>query len=400
MASVDAPSTRKILHLDLDAFFCAVEEQHDLSLRGKPFAVGGRPDQRGVVASCSYAARRFGVRSAMPMSRAVRLCPSLIIVPHHFEHYHEASGRVMDILHALTPFVEQISIDEAFLDVSGLPAPAEETAQQLQAAIQNGPGLPCSLGVATNKLVAKIANNLGKTRAGKDGPPNAICAVEPGQEAAFLAPLPASELWGVGPKTAEKLAALGIVTIGDLARWPPRDLSRRFGKHGADLAERAQGIDPSPVVSEHETKSISSETTFARDVRDGDALRHTLRQLSEAVGWRLRKSGLAGATVHIKLRWADFTTLTRQTTLPTPTDLDEDITQAALALFEKNWPRGQAVRLLGVGVSRLGAPARQMGLWEAAEGEPRQRLQSALDDLRDRFGSQAVQRGSDLKEDR
>src|SRR5690606_6228694 len=257
---------RTILHLDLDAFFCAVEEQRNPALRGKPFAVGGRPDSRGVVSSCSYPARRFGIHSAMPMARAIRLCPDLIIIEPHFGEYRRASREVMARLGALTPLVEQISIDDAFLAVTGLPGTPPAIAQGLQATIRDELGLPCSFGVATNKLVAKIANNVGKASAKGDGPPNAIHVVPPGEEAAFLAPLPIEELWGVGPKTAARLRQLGVQTIGDLARWPERELARMFGKHGADLARRARGIDERPVETEHETKSVSKEITFARDV--------------------------------------------------------------------------------------------------------------------------------------
>ena len=219
---------RKILHLDLDAFFCAVEEQRDPALRGKPFAVGGRPEERGVVASCSYAARQFGAHSAMPMSTAVKLCPALIIVESHRAAYRDTSHRVMACLRELTPLVEQLSIDEAFLDVTGLPEPVEVLARRLQETINNLFKLPCSLGAASNKLVAKIANNIGKASAQKGQPPNAIQIVPTGAEAAFLAPLSVRELWGVGPKTAEALSALSIHTIGDLAGWSEGDLAARL----------------------------------------------------------------------------------------------------------------------------------------------------------------------------
>jgi DNA polymerase-4 len=387
---------RKILHLDLDAFFCAVEEQRDPALRGKPFAVGGRPDRRGVVASCSYAARAFGVRSAMPMSQAVRLCPQLSIVSHHFERYHEASTRVMEILRGLTPLVEQISIDEAFLDVTGLPETSEAIARKLQTAINHQTGLPCSLGVATNKLVAKIANNIGKASAQPGGPPNAVLVVQPGQEAAFLAPLPAAELWGIGPKTAARLAELGIRTIGDIANWPEADLVRRFGKVGAEMALRARGQDDRPIETEHEIKSISNETTFARDVSDRDTITRTLRTLVDEVGRRLRKMGLSGTTVHIKLRWSDFTTLTRQNTFRCALSMDADIYAAALQLLDNNWPEDKPVRLIGVGISGFEQAARQLGLWDAPT-QRAERLQSTLDDLRDRFGDGTIQRGTDLK---
>jgi DNA polymerase-4 len=387
--------TRKILHLDLDAFFCAVEEQRDPSLRGQPFAVGGRPESRGVVASCSYAARQFGIHSAMPMAQAVRRCPGLIIVPSRYGAYEAASRQVMARLHQLTPLVEQLSIDEAFLDLSDLPEQAELIARRLQGTINRELGLPCSLGVAANKLVAKIANNVGKASVKSDRPPNTIKVVPAGQEAAFLAPLPVTELWGVGPKTAEQLAQVRVRTIGDLARRSEADLVRRFGKLGRDLARRARGLDERPVETEHEAKSISQETTFARDINDAVTLQRTLRRLSEQVGRRLRRKGLRGTTVKIKLRWSDFTTLTRQLTLDQPTDLDGDIFAAAGQLFDQTWPPGKRVRLVGVGVTGFDTPAYQLSLWDAPPAEAH-RLQDALDELRDRFGSGAIRRGSQL----
>ncbi len=385
---------RKILHLDLDAFFCSVEENLNPELRGKPFAVGGRPDERGVVSSCSYAARQFGVRSAMPTARALRLCPDLILIPARHGVYSQVSEQVMAHLHRLTSRVEQVSIDEAFLDLSDHPESGETLARRLQAAIQADPGLPCSLGVATNKLLAKIANDVGKASRRREmtGPPNAITVVPPGQEAAFLAPLPVEALWGVGPKTAERLNSLRIYTIGDLARCPPSDLERRFGKAGAEMALHARGIDDRPVITFHETKSISQEVTFARDVDDEFYLRSTLLRLSERVGQRLRQSNLAGATVKIKLRWPDFTTLTRQVTQEPPVNLDNEIFEAAWALFQANWRPGQKVRLIGVGVSGLQQPVRQLRLWEP-ESDKDRRLQSAIDELRQRFGDSVVQRG-------
>jgi DNA polymerase-4 len=389
---------RKILHLDLDAFFCAVEEQHDPSLRGKAFAVGGRPDERGVVASCSYAARVYGIHSAMPMSRAIRLCPDLLIVSSRHEEYGRRSKRVMRHLHNLTPLVEQISIDEAFLDVTGRQEKASALARLIQQTINEEEGLPCSLGVATSKLVAKIANNVGKsemkaTRPGQ--PPNAIKVVRPGQEAAFLAPLPVRELWGVGPKTEERLMELGLRTIGDIATCSEEDLSRRFGKHGRDLSRRARGIDERPLETKHETKSVSKETTFAQDIADEMTLKRTLLKLSEGVGRRLRRAGLAGRTVTLKLRWADFTTLTRQITLEYSTDTTEEIYHAIERLFTQTWVRGKAVRLLGVGVSGFDDQPRQLGLWDSVPQDDN-RLDDTLDQLRDRFGGQAVRRASDL----
>jgi DNA polymerase-4 len=386
---------RKIIHLDLDAFFCAVEEQHNPSLRNKAFAVGGRPEERGVVASCSYAARRFGVRSAMPMARALRLCPGLIIVSSRHGKYSQVSRRVMAHLREWTPLVEQISIDEAFLDVSDLTQPAESIARQVQAQVQKDPGLPCSLGVATNKLLAKTANDVGKASFRGEGPPNAITVVPPGQGAAFLAPLPVVALWGVGPKTAERLADLGIQKIGELASRSEVELMRLFGKTGYDLAQRARGIDDRPIVTSHAVKSISQEVTFAQDVRDAKVLERTLYQQAAKVGENLRHRRLTGTTVKIKLRWADFTTLTRQLTLDHSTDQDQEIFSTALALFHKTWEPGKPVRLLGVGVTGLREPVRQLSLWDATTEKDRQ-LQTAIDQLRQRFGKQIVSRGGEI----
>ncbi len=387
---------RSIIHLDLDAFFCAVEEQYDASLRGKSFAVGGRPETRGVVSSCSYAARVYGVHSAMPMGQAMSLCPGLLIVHGDFRRYKAMSRRVMSILRSVTPLVEPISIDEAFLDVSDVDSPPLEIAQMLQARIRKELGLPSSLGVASNKLVAKIANNMGKARSGKNGePPRAILAIEPGTEAEFLAQLPCKELWGVGPKTAERLEQLGMMTIGDIAAVPDDELEERFGKHGIDLSRRARGIDNRPIVTRWEQKSISQERTFIRDVSNGQELRATLRRLSSGVAHQLQRKRLTGTTVRLKLRWSDFTTPTRQTTLQRPTDDADEIYATVLELFERLWRPGHPVRLLGVGVGSLGKQARQMTLWDAPD-ERSEQLQVAVRSLRQRFGEYAIRRADEL----
>jgi DNA polymerase-4 len=357
---------RKILHLDLDAFFCEVERQLDPTLDGKPFAVGGRPEERGVVASCSYPARQFGVRSAMPMSQAVRICPDLIVVQHHFDAYRSRSRQVMARLRDITELVEQLSIDEAFLDVSERAESAEEIAYELQKSINEAMDLPCSLGVATNKLVAKIANNIGKASVQTGRPPNTVNVIPPGTEAAFLAPLGTRELWGVGPKTAEKLAELGIDTIGDLAQWDELDLGQRFGKNGYDLARRAQGIDERPIVTDRPTKSVSRETTFVNDVRDLGKLKGVLRELSDDVGEQLRKLALRGSTMKLKLRRTDFTILTRQTTLTYATDDDQTIFRTVEQLLEIAQADSEAVRLIGVGVSgfREETAPQQLTIWD------------------------------------
>ncbi|HMV96884.1 MAG TPA: DNA polymerase IV [Anaerolineales bacterium] len=384
---------RTILHLDLDAFYCSVEETQNPALRGKPFAVGGKPDERGVVASCSYAARALGIRSAMPMSRAVRLCGNLIIIPGRHKLYGEYSEKVMDKLRNLTPLLEQISIDEAFLDISDIRESPARIALDLQAGIKNELHLPSSIGIASNKLVAKIATEVGKKSSKKKNePPFGLTIVPAGEEAAFLAPLPADMLWGVGPKTSARLTELGIRTIGDIANWPEKDLVHLFGENGRDLWRHAHGIDNRPIVTEYETKSISQETTFNVDVRDDKTLEKTLREQAKEVARQLRKNDLAGKTVKIKIRWPDFTTLTRQVTLPTATDSEDDIIKAALKLLQAIRKPNQAVRLLGVGVSGIGAPVRQLSLWDAGSEKSR-KLQEVVDQLQEKYGRNVIHRG-------
>ena len=383
---------RTILHLDLDAFFCAVEENQNPELRGKAFAVGGKPSERGVVASCSYAARVFGVRSAMPMSRALRLCPGLIIVPSRHGMYSEVSKQVMKRLRELTALVEQISIDEAFLDISDLSESPQRIARGLQAGIRDELHLPSSIGIAPNKLVAKIATEVGKKAAKGGSPPFALTIVPSGSEAEFLSPLPADMLWGVGPKTYARLSELGIHTIGDIARWPEEQLVRMFGENGREMAKHARGQDERLVVTEREVKSVSQEVTFSRDVRDDESLEKTLTKLSAQVGRRLRKNELAGTTVKLKIRWPDFTTLTRQVTLPGTTNNDAEIAETALGLLRKVRKSGQAVRLIGVGVSGLGEPMRQLELW-GTDTEKERRLQEVLDELKEKFGDNVIKRG-------
>lgn len=393
------PGFRKIIHLDLDAFFCAVEELLDPKLRRKPFAVGGSPKQRGVVASCSYAARKFGIHSAMPMARAVRLCPELMIVSHNFRNYVDLSRQVMELLNNYSQLVQPVSIDEAFIDLTHQPEEGVVYARELQAKIKATLGLPASLGVATNKLVAKIATNVGKASGPGDDYPNAIQVVPPGEEAAFLAPLPTDAMWGVGAKTAEKLAEIGLHTIGDIASYPLRELERRFGQIGSDLHRRAHGIDTSPVHVTHETKSVSHEVTFAQDVYEEKKLREVIRRQAQSISKRLRKLELYGSTVKVKLRSPDFTTITRQNTLLEPTDEAGPIEKMALEIFTKHWKPGQKLRLLGIGVSNLGPPSRQLILWDwnPKEAEKQERLRTALQSLRAKYGEAAIGRASKLK---
>jgi DNA polymerase-4 len=364
---------RAIVHLDLDAFFAAVEMLENPDLAGKPLIVGGRPEGRGVVAAASYPARAFGVRSAMPTGRALALCPEAIVVPPRHDLYRQYSRRVMAILHeppspdGPPPPVEQISVDEAFLDLSGQVAEwpeAIDRARQIQARVRHEVGLSASLGVATNKLVAKIASDRDK--------PGGLTVVEPGQEAAFLAPLPVRVVWGIGPATAEKLAVMGVTTVGQLAQVAEDELCRRFGRNGAAMARHARGIDDRPVVTEHRRKSVSQELTFRRDIADGQALAEQLWHLSQQVSAHLHRLDLSAQTIAIKLRYADFTTLSRQITVDRPTADEAEIYRTALALLRSTWQRGRPVRLLGVAARRLASPedhpatvqAEQLPLWD------------------------------------
>lgn len=380
--------SRIVLHVDLDAFFCSVEQLIDPSLEGKPFVVGGRAEKRGVVSSASYAARAFGISSAMATARALRLCSDLIVLPPRHHIYSEHSRKVMKLLRSSAPLFEQFSIDEAFMDVSDDPRPGAQVASVLQIKIRERFGLPTSWGVASNKLVAKIATEIGK--------PEGLITVPPGNEVSFLAPLPVEMLWGVGPKTRSRLVEQGIRTIGELAGFPEDRLIAIFGEHGSDLATKARGQDERPVAEDREPRSMSSEVTFERDIADHKELCRTLMRLSEKVGSRLRKAKLAGRTVKIKIRWPDFTTLTRQVKLSQPTDHDGEIYQNALRLFERVWKKGRAVRLLGIGVTDLGRPFRQLTLFDRT-WEQDASLLNAIDDIRTRYGKDALRRAGDLE---
>ena len=359
---------RTILHVDLDAFYCSVEEQQNPALRGRAFAVGGRPESRGVVASCSYPARQRGVRSAMPMSTALRLCPGLQVVTPRHSLYRSVSEQVMALLQSWSPRIEQLSIDEAFLDVSEFltgELNAHTLALRIQQQIRDELELSCSIGVASNKMVAKIATDCGKA-AGKQGggnSPAAICVVPAGEEAEFLAPLPVSALWGVGPKTTERLASLGFATIGDLAARPLRELINLLGRQGYELAQHAHGIDKRDIITERPSKSISSETTFIHDVQDGDTLWETLEGQARDIVEQLQKQQLFCTTVKIKVRWPDFSFTTRQTTLAHPTAELASIEAAAGELLKQLWDGKTPVRLLGVGVSGFNQ-IRQLSLWD------------------------------------
>jgi len=348
---------RAIVHLDLDAFFAAVEILENPDLAGKPVVVGGHPTGRGVVTSASYPARAFGVRSAMPTFRALKLCPQAIVVPVRHRLYSQYSQQVMDVLRDMTPKVEQMSIDEAFMDLSDhIDAwqEAVDLARSLQERVLSDVGLSASLGVATNKLVAKVASDHDK--------PGGITVVLPGQEAEFLAPLPVRALWGVGPVTAERLAGIGVTTVGDLANLSQEDMSEMFGRHAQSMRKRALGVDKRSVTTQRRRKSISHENTFRHDVSDKHKLKVRLWKMSQSVAKRLKRRKMAASCVAIKLRYADFETLTRQMRLAVPTDDDIEIYRAALTLLDRNWQEGRPVRLIGVGARQLCTPSPQLSL--------------------------------------
>ena len=388
---------RRIIHLDLDAFFCAVEELRDPALNGIPFAVGGRPEGRGVVTSASYAARKYGVKSAMPMSRAVRVCPSLKVVSGHYSNYRDYSQQVMSILREASPLVEQISIDEAFLDVSDFNRTGKIIANYLQTQIRDKVGLPSSLGVATNKLVAKIATNVGKASHLGKSYPNAILVIPQGEEASFLAPLPCEALWGVGPKTAARLSEFGIKTIGDIATWPANDLIEKFGRVGEYLSRRSKGIDIRPISTHHDAKSISHESTFHQDVNDEKLLLDKIRSHSTSIAKRLKKSNVVGTTVKLKLRWPDFTTFTRQVTLSHPTDDAVIIFNTAKDLLLKSRKPAMFVRLIGVGITNLQPPIKQLSLWDAPKNDQDKRLENVVNELKMKYGSKSIGTGKEFK---
>jgi DNA polymerase-4 len=349
---------RAIAHLDLDAFFAAVEILEDPDLEGKPVLVGGRPGDRGVVTSASYPARAFGIRSAMPTSRALGLCPDAIVLPPRHPLYAGYSRRVMQILRQAVSLVEQASVDEAYLDLTSEISEwdaAIDIARRIQSRVRQEVGLSASLGVATNKLVAKVASDQEK--------PGGLTVVRPGEEAAFLEPLPVRVLAGVGPVTARKLARVGVVTVGDLARLPEAELRGSLGRYGTTLVRMAQGVDHRPVVTQRERRSVSQERTFARDLTDAEALRGQLWQLSQGVANRLRRMDVAAGAVSIKLRYSDFTTLTRQMTLPLPTDDARVIYRVARTLLGRSWEQGRPVRLVGIAAHALARPSGQLALW-------------------------------------
>jgi DNA polymerase-4 len=375
---------RTILHADLDAFYASVEVLDDPSLRGKPVIVGGDPNARGVVSTASYEARAFGVHSAMPLRTAHRLCPNGVFLPGRFDRYRELSRQVMRIFASYTPLVEPISLDEAFMDVTASRAvfgTGETIARSLKDRVVDEAGLVVSVGVATNKLCAKVASDLRK--------PDALVVVPPGGEAAFLAPLPVTRLWGVGPQTRQTLADYGVATIGQLAAMPEGTLLRRFGIHGAELRLRALGVDPSEVTSGQAPKSIGHELTFNHDVTDPARLEATLLDLAESVASRLRNHNMAAGAVQLKLRYEGFDTITRQAPLGHQVRDSEPLYQLAVTLLHKALSPERAVRLIGLTAIHL-SEVQQLTLFDAPDRTDR--IAQSIDAVRERFGEKAITR--------
>lgn len=381
---------RTILHVDMDAFFAAVEIRARPELALLPVIVGGAAERRGVVAAASYAARRYGIHSAMPTATALRLCPQAVLLPPRHEHYAEVSQQIHAVFARYTPQVEPLSLDEAFLDVTGserLFGSGEAIGRRIRQEIRTELGLVASVGVAPNKFVAKIASDIDK--------PDGFVAVAPDQVQAFLDPLPVGRLWGVGKVGARVFERLGIASIGQLRAYSPRLLQQHFGNFADQLWQLAHGADERPVVSEREARSISQETTFPRDIDDREVLRAWLQDLAAQVAWRLRRHGLQGRTVQLKVRLADFSTLTRAQTLAQPTDISDEIRRAALGLFEQRLPRPlPPLRLLGIGVSGFAeSQGGQADLFAAAERERQSRIDAVMDQVAERYGRGSLVRG-------
>ena len=385
------------IHVDMDAFYASVEVRDNPALAGRPVVVGGSARARGVVAAASYAARKYGIHSAMPMIRAQRLCPELVVLPVRMDRYIAVSREIHDIFSRYTPFVESLALDEAFLEASGserLFGSSEEIARNIKNAIRDELGLVASVGVAPTKFLAKIASDINK--------PDGFVVIEPRQVRAFLDPLPVSRIWGAGKVTQAGLEKLGIRTIGQLRRQPPELLRDRFGKQGQHMWELAHNKDPREVVPDRKVKSISNETTFAEDIGDLALLESWLAQLAEQVAWRLRRGGLFANVIQLKLRFADFSTVTRSCTLAGPEQSTRVILESAKKLLLERIPRNRfPVRLIGVGVHSLTTEA---GKQASLFSDDHQRVvDKVTDTVNTRFGPRTLRRGrsifskSDLK---
>ncbi len=386
-----------ILHCDMDAFYASVEERDRPELVGQPVIVGGSPEKRGVVAAANYVARRYGVHSAMPAVTARRLCPAGIFLPPRISYYAEVSSQIQEIFGRFTSLVEPLSLDEAFLDVTGseqLFGPAVQIGRTIKQAVREETQLVVSVGVAPNKFLAKIASDLQK--------PDGFVVVEPDQIQAFLDPLPVERLWGVGRQGSKVFQRLGIRTAGQLRQWPMETITGHFGSQGEHLWQLAHGIDDRAVVPEREAKSISHETTFEQDIDDQEVLRAWLLDLTEQVAWRLRRHALRGRVVHLKVRFADFSLITRSQTLSELTDITEELWQVADEMLCQRLPADHLpVRLLGMGVSGFAASGvRQLLLFDQDERQRQTELDATTDQIRERFGSSALHRATSLPRQR
>ncbi len=379
---------RTIIHIDLDAFFVSVEQAENLKLQGRPMIVGGRPDRRGVVASASYEARSFGIHAGMPLATAYRLCPQAAFIEGSFPKYRDASRKFMAILADFTPFLETVGLDEAYLDVTGFESiygSIHQMALNIKQRIKDELRLCASVGMASSKVVAKIASDLSK--------PDGLLEVASGEEHSFLAPLPIAKLPGIGKKTEGVLRGLGIDTIGKLSITPLSVLKSHFGVSGELLQSYASGIDDRKVELPGAAKSISRETTFGKDTKDRSFLQATLRYLSERIGSELRQQGKQVRCVTLKLRYADFTTITRSHTLTQAGDTDQTIYNTGSQLLNKALAlEKQPVRLIGIGVSNLTQAGRQLAMLDSS-AQRLEQLSKTIDRIRNKYGFTAIQTG-------
>ena len=381
---------RKIIHIDMDAFYASVEQHDNPALQGLPVIVGGDPGRRGVVSAASYEARVYGVHSAMPSSQARRLCPQGVFLPVRMHRYREVSDQVFQILREYTPLVEPLSLDESFLDVTGsekLFGTALQIAMEVKRRIRQATGLTASAGIAPNKFLAKIASDYKK--------PDGLVEVKPEEVQVFLRDLPISKLWGVGKSTEEVLKGMGILKVGQLAVFPAEKIERKLGKFGLELIALARGEDERPVSPESETKSISQEETFTPDLEHLEQMKKVLLDQAEQVGWELRKQKLKGSTVTVKVRYPDFSLATRSQTLSSPTDQGIEIYRTALKLLSRTEALQRRARLLGVGISHLthrDAPEQYL-LFDSGGKKAEHSIQ-AMDRIWERFGPQAIKRAT------
>ena len=379
------------MHIDLDAFFVSVEQVANPELKGKPVVVGGRPDRRGVVAAASYEARTFGLHAGMPLVTASRLCPQATFIEGNFAKYRSASQRFMAVLADFSPYLEPLSLDEAYLDATGFESihgSIHQMARAIKQRIKDELGLCASVGIAGCKVVAKVASDLSK--------PDGLIEVVSGEERSFLAPLPIAKLPGIGKKTEQVLTGLGITTIGKLSITPLTALKSHLGASGEMLHRFANGIDEGKVEPPGEAKSISRETTFGKDIRDRPQIEATLRYLSDRVGSELRQQGKQARCVTLKLRYADFTTITRSRTLSQTSDSDQTIFDTGLRLLKKVLSQGkQPIRLIGIGISHLTEPSRQLDMLDSSAQKMGQ-LNRAIDRIRRKYGFTAIQTGRTL----